>query len=127
MIFITILLSILFAVQYISQSDKVLRRLITRRRILSHRVSYQDIVRISTQMYSKLHWLNDLSCRVYQSKNGRLYRYQRINGHISVKFISHLQAWSIIAFTHANLTGKNIVSYGNSTTHVWYTPAPAAI
>ena len=127
MLLLTVLLSILFTIQYTTQSTRTHRKLVTRRRILSHRVSFRDIVNISHQMYTKYHWSDDRSCRVYQSTNGRLYRYQRIDGHISVKFISVWKAWSMIAYPLMSIDGRDLVSYNHSTYHIWYTPAPAAI
>ncbi len=54
--FLTFLLIALFAIQYLSQSTKTLRRVNTASRIRTGRLSYRDIVSISQQVFSKHHY-----------------------------------------------------------------------
>ena len=100
-VLLTILLMVMFTVQFITQFNPTQRRLITRRRIASGLMSNLDIVRWSHRRYESRHYsllaympIDRLySCRYHLSGTGRLYKYMVINGgHRSIEYISRRDA-----------------------------------
>ena len=103
----TVLLSIMFAILYISQSTRSIRRIIIRGRIINGRLSYNDIVNLSAQMFTGRHYIYsyfmpNLSGRVYMSTNNCLYHRQLTDGHVSIKFISYQDGLDYLKFHTIN-------------------------
>lgn len=126
MLFLTVLLSILFTVQYITQSDKVLRRIVTRGRIHAGRLSCNDIVRLTHKMYTGKQYTayDNLSGRVYKSTNGRLYHVRMLNGHKSIRFVSLQRC---IDHVQDTITGVSVIGQFHTHYISWNIPAMAAI
>jgi len=132
MLFLTVLLALGFILIYMSQSTTTLRKIVTRRRIMDGRLSHRDIVAISHKLYSKCQWLysldacyNDTTGRFYLSSTGRLYKHTRaLNGHISVRFYSHVIA---IYALQISATMENPVSRNSSNLWTIYRPAMVSI
>ena len=126
----TVLLSIMFAILYISQSTRSLRRIIIRGRIINGRLSYNDIVKLSSQMFSGRHYIHayvmpNLSGRVYMSTNNCLYHRQLIDGHVSIKFISYQDGLDHLKFHTIN--GARVVSQYHRECWVRLNPAMVSI
>ena len=98
MILLTALLSVLFAVQFLTQFNSAMRRMSTRAKIRTGRLSYRDIVSISRQQFNADMMIDSVYYHYNLSANSRLYKYQIIDGHKSVIYINRDSAIMEIQF-----------------------------
>lgn len=133
MILLISLLSVLFAVQYLTKFNFAMRRISTRAKIRTGRLSYRDIITVSHRQFNESQYthgsyLSPRSGRFYLSSNGRLYKRIRNNGHIAVKYISLDNAKTITQFysRHTNQPAC-ITSYNHSSNWTIYRPAAAML
>lgn len=103
MIFITVLLLVLFASQYLTQRPRALyyhsRRINDLYRIRRGMVSNSEIVELSHRFYTEEWYMvltgltrQYLSMRFYMSSTGRLYQKRLIGERISAAFVSRTEA-----------------------------------
>jgi hypothetical protein len=112
MLFLTVLLSVLFGVQFVTQFHGTLSRIASARKIYFGLLSNNDIVAISHKRYSKHHYIprwdgTHESCRFYISSSGRLYKRIVNEGHTTVIYIS--RKWALLETRYTN--DRHEVSY----------------
>ena len=126
-----IILTILFTVQFITQFNSSMRRINTRAKIRTGRLSYNDIVRISAKQFNDRQWLRGgfiRSGRFYLSSNGRLYKRINNNGHTTIEFYSLSTAIFRVQFYSRYDSEKCcLTSYGSSNNWTIYRPGAAML
>lgn len=118
MLFLTVLLSILFVVQYATQYTRALSRIASARKIHSGLLSNADIVAISHKRYSKHIYISRSdtleSCRFHLSSTGRLYKRIVNNGHFTVLYISRQWALAETKYTLDRHEVSYLISPGSA-------------